>query len=200
MVAGAGVGALGVNASLVEPYRLTLTRHRLRAPDAPAGGRVIRIAQLTDLHLQSVGNFHERIAREVSAARPDVIVITGDSIDRDDAVPLLGEFLSLLDPATPKFATWGNWEHYLDIGLEPIAETYARHGCRVLNNESAVLYVNGNRLLITGLDSEQDGHPNLERALAAVQPAPNHVVLAHCPIQRDHVAAHVRRLAMGAAS
>ena len=195
VVAGASAAALGANASFVEPYKLTLTRHRLRGPSVSAAERVMRIVQLTDLHLQSVGTFHERIAREVSAARPDVIVITGDSIDRDDALPLLGEFLSLLDPATAKFATWGNWEHYLDIGLEPIAEMYARHGCRVLNNESAVLYVNGNRLLITGLDSAQDGHPDLERALAGVEVAANHVVLAHCPIQRDQVVAHVKGVA-----
>lgn len=190
---GAGVAVLAADAMLVEPRNLTVTRHAIRSPGAAPGARAARIVLLTDLHLRSIGDFHEHIAREVARADPQVIVISGDSIDRDDTLPLLDDFLSLLPPATPKFATWGNWEHYLELELSTIAEAYARHGCRVLDNESVVAYVNGARLLITGLDSSQDGKPDIARALRGVEPSANHLVVAHCPVQRDHVVRHLRR-------
>ena len=151
------------------------------------GARRVRIVQLTDLHLSPIGPFHERIAREIAHVNPHLIIFSGDSIDRRDANPRLDDFLSLLDPATPKFATWGNWEHYLGIDLRTTADVYARHGCRVLDNESAVVRVNGARLLVTGLDSSQDGFPDIGRALRGVEPSANHLVVAHCPVQRDHV-------------
>ena len=194
---GTGVAVLAAAALLVEPRRLTVTRHIIRSPDAASRATTARVVLLTDLHLQSVGRFHEEIAREVARADPQVIVISGDSIDRDDALPLLGDFLSLLPPATAKFATWGNWEHYLDIKLPPIADVYARHGCRVLDNESVVAYVNGTRLLITGIDSSQDGRPDIAKALHGVEPAANHLVVAHCPVQRDHVVSYLRHGALG---
>ncbi|HEX2779932.1 MAG TPA: metallophosphoesterase, partial [Gemmatimonadaceae bacterium] len=187
--AGAGVTLLAADGLLVEPRRLTVTRHVVRSPGAQPGGRRVRIVQLTDLHLHSVGSFHEEIAHAVQRADPHLIVIVGDTVDRDDGLTLLGDFMSLLDPAIPKFATWGNWEHYTALPLDEIAGVYARHGCRVLDNASAVLRVNGTRLLVTGLDSAQDGKPDLAKALRDVEPAPNHLVLAHCPIQRDDVVA-----------
>lgn len=196
LAGGAAVAVLGVEAMFVEPARLTITTHRLRggARGARAArGSAARIVQLTDLHLRSISGFHERLARAVAALHPDLIVITGDSIDRGASLPLLGEFLDLLDPSTPKLATWGNWEHYLDIGLPAIAAVYASHGCRLLNNESVAMYVNGAPLLVTGLDTAQDGRPDLALALRDVAPASNHLVLAHCPIQRDQVLAGLRQ-------
>ncbi|NUQ20648.1 MAG: hypothetical protein HOQ09_06775 [Gemmatimonadaceae bacterium] len=190
-LSGAAATVVAADALLVEPRRLTVTRHLVRSPGAPVGARRVRIVQLTDLHLTPIGPFHERIAREIAHADPHLIVISGDSIDRPDANGRLDDFLSLLDPATPKFATWGNWEHYLGIDLGTTAEVYARHGCRVLDNASAVVHVNGARLLVTGIDSSQDGFPDITRALRGVEPSPNHLVIAHCPVQRDHVVRHI---------
>jgi predicted MPP superfamily phosphohydrolase len=196
VTAGVAVAALAADAAFVETRRLTVTRHRVHSPGTNAAGRAARVVLITDLHLRSVGRFHEHIAHEIARADPQLIVISGDSVDRDDTLPLLDDFLSLLDPATPKFATWGNWEHYIGIDLRTIAEIYARHGCRVLDNESAVAYVNGARLLITGLDSSQDGKPNIPKALRGVEPSANHLVVAHCPVQRDHVVGYLRHDAL----
>ena len=188
---GAAATLVVADAALIEPRRLTVTRHLVRSPGSAPDARRVRVVQLTDLHLSPIGPFHEHIAREVAHADPHLIVITGDSIDREDSNGRLDDFLSLLDPATPKLATWGNWEHYLKIDLRTTADVYARHGCRVLNNESAVMRVNGKRLLVTGLDSSQSGYPDLAKALRGVEPSPNHLVLAHCPVQRDHVVRHI---------
>ena len=184
---GAAATLVVADAALIEPRRLTVTRHLVRSPGAASDARRVRVVQLTDLHLTPIGPFHEQIAREVAHADPHLIVISGDSIDREDSLARLGDFLSLLDPGTPKLATWGNWEHYLKIDLRRIADVYASHGCRVLDNESAVMRVNGKRLLVTGIDSSQDGEPNIGAALRDVEPSPNHLVIAHCPVQRDHV-------------
>ena len=189
---GAALTVFAADSLLVEPRRLEVTRHLIRAPGAAPGSRHVQIVQLTDLHLQSVGAFHQEIARAVEAANPHLIVISGDSVDDADRLPLLGDFMSLLDRSVPKLATWGNWEHYTMLDLRVIADVYARFGCRVLNNESATLYVNGARLLVTGLDSAVAGEPDLAKALRGATPAANHLVVAHCPVQRDDI---VRQIA-----
>lgn len=190
-VAGTAAAALAGDAILVEPGRLTITRHVVHRASSATGG-IARVVQLTDLHLRRSPRFHERIAREVERANPDVVVISGDAIDRDTSLPVLDDFLSLLNRRTPTFATWGNWEHYLTIDLRRVEDVYARHGCRVLNNATAEVQVNGARLLVTGLDSSQDGFPDIGKALRAVTPSSNHLVVAHCPTQRDDVVRHLR--------
>jgi predicted MPP superfamily phosphohydrolase len=125
VTAGVAVAALAADAAFVETRRLTVTRHRVHSPGTNAAGRAARVVLIADLHLRSVGRFHEHIAHEIARADPQLIVISGDSVDRDDTLPLLDDFLSLLDPATPKFATWGNWEHYIGIDLRTIAATAA---------------------------------------------------------------------------
>ena len=45
----------------------------------------------------------------------------------------------------------------------------------------------GTGLRITGLDDLRSGRPDATAALAAAEPMPNHLVLAHCPAQRDQL-------------
>jgi uncharacterized protein len=179
--AGAAVAGVAADAFAIEPNRVAVTRHRL----GTSGGPVVRIAHLTDLHLQSVGRHEERIAAEVAALRPNLIVLTGDSIDRAGHLDVLGTFLTLLDPQTTKLAILGNWEHWAGVNVPELARVYQRHHCRLLRNESIVLTFGATELLVTGLDDLVGGAPDVRAALADVMPRPNHLLLAHCPMHRD---------------
>lgn len=180
-VAGALVAGTAVDAFAIEPRRVVVTRH----PVGPPGGRVIRIVQLSDLHLREIGGHEERVAATVTELRPDVVVLTGDAIDRAGDIPLLASFLALLPPVHAKLAILGNWEHWAGVDLSRLADTYDRAGWQLLRNETAALPFGSAHLLVTGLDDLVGGRPDVGRALRAVAPAPDHLVLAHCPMQRD---------------
>jgi hypothetical protein len=187
---GAGaLGALAADAWLVEPRRLEVTRHDLGAR-GPGGVR-LTFVQITDLHLQKTGRLHRHLAREVARVRPHFVVLTGDSVDRRDALPALAEFLGLLDPRTPKYAVLGNWEHWGGVDLADLASLYARHGGRLLVNETAVFAHGRATVAVTGVDDLLGGRPDLGRALGGVAPASAHLLLAHCPGYRDQLAARI---------
>jgi predicted MPP superfamily phosphohydrolase len=184
----AGAAALGGYAAGVEPRRVQFTRHAVNARTAPAQ-REVTFVQITDLHLQSVGGMHRRIAARVNALRPDLVLFTGDSVDRADRLGELSALLALFDARTPKYAILGNWEHWSGVDLGELADVYRRAGCRLLVNESAVHDVAGRALRLTGLDDLVGGRPDPRRAFADPRPADAHLLLAHCPAHRDVFAA-----------
>jgi predicted MPP superfamily phosphohydrolase len=183
---GAAGATLAADARFVEPRRLQLTRH---APGPhPSPGRLpVTLAQVSDLHLQRVGSIHHRIAGHLARVRPDVILFTGDSIDRADRLPVFAEFLALLDPRVPSYAILGNWEHWAEVDFDALARVYARRNGRLLVNETAVHLHRGRRLGITGLDDLVGGRPDLLAAVQGAEPADARVLLAHCPAQRDRL-------------
>lgn len=180
---GAGVAGYG---RFVEPRRLEVTRHAVDPLPLP-GRPPLVLAQVTDLHLQRVGSIHHHIAERLARARPDLVLFTGDSIDRADRLPVLAEFLALLGPRIPGYAILGNWEHWGGVDLDALARLYARHGTRLLVNETAVHEHQGRRLAFTGLDDLVGGRPDLLAAVRGAEPVDARVLLAHCPGHRDRL-------------
>lgn len=149
----------------------------------------LRIAHLTDLHLREFGDYEERVAQTVNAAKPDVILLTGDSIDRRSRLPVLAAFLQALDAQVPKYAILGNWEHQCSVDLGALSTVYAGHHGRLLVNESARCTHGNAELLVTGLDDFLRGSPNLSLALEGAEPCAMHVLLTHCPAHHDAIRA-----------
>ncbi len=179
LTAGAGLGV--ANAFGIQPNRVTVTHHRIGEP----GARALRMVQLTDLHLRDVGRHEQRIADAVAVLQPELLLITGDSIDRRDRMPQLIEFLAMLPRAGEKLAILGNWEHWGGVDLRALRNVYERHEIRLLRDESVLLTVAGEPLLVTGLDDLVGGRPDLRAALRGAEPCRNHLLLAHCPAHRE---------------
>ncbi|HEX6041033.1 metallophosphoesterase [Longimicrobium sp.] len=183
--AGTGSLSLGGYAAYVEPHRAGFTHHRVNARTSPAQ-REITFVQVSDLHLHRVGAMHRRIATRVNAIRPELLLFTGDSVDKPDRLGELRSLLALFDARTPKYAILGNWEHWSGVDLGELADVYHRANCRLLVNESAIHDAGGRGLVLTGLDDLIGGRPD-GRVLATVPDADAHLLLAHCPEHRDRL-------------
>ena len=191
LAAGVGLTAgMAADGLAVEPADVEFTEHAVNERTSPAHRKVV-IAQLSDLHIHRVGAMHRRIAAEVKARKPHVVLITGDLIDRGEDLPVAEEFLGLLDMAAPKLAVLGNWEHWCGLPIPDVKAAYARHGWRLLVNETATVEAAGRRIAVTGLD-DMEGKPDLAGALEGVAPADGHVLLAHSPGWRDRMDADAR--------
>jgi predicted MPP superfamily phosphohydrolase len=102
---------------LVEPDWVHVTRHTLVEPGLRQ--KPMRIVQLSDLHLNAVARREQSVAQKVRELAPDLIVLSGDVIDRADRLDVLDEFLSLIGPAQ-KVAVLGNWEHWSRTDLKAL--------------------------------------------------------------------------------
>jgi predicted MPP superfamily phosphohydrolase len=154
-----------IDAFLVEPYWIEVTRHEVgQGPDA------ITLLHLTDQHLSSRGRREGRVLEIVSEVKPDLIVITGDSVAPDYDPQELRAFLSELRAPLGVWACPGNWEEWTDGGAY---EIYRAAGIRMLRDESATL-LNG-RLALVGL--------NTPEARRVISPAADfRLVLCHYPV------------------
>jgi len=89
----------------IEPYWIEVTRH-----DVGEGPRDVVILHLTDLHFSEPGSRERRVLEILAETKPDLIVITGDSILRDYNQAAFTEFLSQLHATLGIYACLGNWE------------------------------------------------------------------------------------------
>lgn len=163
---------LPIYAFSIEPNLFVVTNHRLN-PETPSNHDIIKIVQISDLHLKKFNDRAQRIAEQVNKLQPDIVVFTGDSVDKSEQIDGYDRFLSLLDRQTAKYAILGNWEYIARVDLERLTQIYAAYNCHLLVNES-ILYKQGDRnLLITGID-DLVGKPNLAKSLQNISPNPNH--------------------------
>lgn len=189
MAAGAGVAgsaAVAFQGVWREPRTLSVTEGAV--PGATGARASALLAQVSDLHLKTLDDRHRRLAVEITARRPDLVLLTGDAFERAEALPLLDGFLRML-PRVPSFAVLGNWEVWSHVDRAALHQTYARHGVRLLVNETAEVRVAGRRVVVTGLD-DPVGTPDVGAALRGVAPSPNHLLLAHSPGFRDALPDH----------
>lgn len=189
---GAALGGVVAWGAAVEPRRVQYRVERVRVPGARGRATMVHVS---DLHAHRPLALHERIAARIREAAPDLLVLTGDSVDRRDGLEPFRRFLDLLPPEVPTFAVMGNWEYEAGILPDEIEHLLAARNGTLLVNRSLRLRTPAGPLRITGLDDLVRGTPDWAGALSEVEDdASPHLVLAHCPAQRDRIPRDVAAL------
>jgi hypothetical protein len=182
LVAGAVPVAAAIDGVAITPRRLVTSNHSF---GQAASTDRLRIVQVSDLHVHGIGTLERQLLEQLHDAQADLIVITGDSIDRAGSLPLLDRLLGEFPRSPRVLAILGNWEYRSGVGPDQFAHTYARHGIELLVNQSIELEHHGRTIRITGLDDILDGRPDAATALRDGRSLDHHLVLAHCPVSRD---------------
>ena len=146
----------GVYAVWVEPNWVEVSIHDMRSDNAVDG---IRVVQLSDLHIQDLSRREIEVANRVKDLKPDLVILSGDVIDKQDRLPTLHSFLVALGD-TPIVAVLGNWEYWAEVDLHALREEYRHHGIRLLVNEVASYRVRLRTLHIAGIDDFTAGQPD----------------------------------------
>lgn len=146
-------------------------------------GAELRIIQISDLHLTRERRIYRTLAEKINELNPDLLLITGDSIEESESLELLDNFLAGLNPAIAKYAILGNWEYWGKVDLERLRELYSRHNCRLLVNEGEQLELKGRKLNLFGIDDLLGGRPSLD-GFNYLEDGIN-LILVHCPAYFD---------------
>lgn len=143
----------------------------------------LRVVQLTDIH---AGIFMSRsdirrCAAQVAALHPDLLVLTGDLISNSPVfLSSCLEELARVPTRYGTFAALGNHEHWFAEWPE-LQTMFRRSGIPVLRNTHRVLESDNGPFALAGIEDLRAGHPDLQAALAGLDPSIPTILLSHRP-------------------
>ena len=172
------VGSVITYALAIEPFWIKTSTYTIGHPSVSAP---VRVAQLSDLHLQTLDKQAIKVIEEVERLKPDLVVITGDALDKQKALPALDQFLAALPKGAHTVAILGNWEYWAALDIEALRALYAKHQVRLLVNEAMEVLIGGQSVLIEGLDDFTAGRPKSVDWDQGGSKAPLHLLLQHSP-------------------
>ncbi|OGR50454.1 MAG: hypothetical protein A2049_03220 [Elusimicrobia bacterium GWA2_62_23] len=161
----------------------------LKIPGLPPSLEGFRIAQISDMHVDSGWKLRQfdAIVKKINGAQPDLILITGDLIDpgltcREDLRESISHFKSRLGI----YGSLGNHEYY--YGLDKAMGCYEAFGIKLLKNEAADL----GDLKLIGLGDVHTERLSAGDVTAILDKAGNgkfRVLLHHQPVYYPEIAA-----------
>lgn len=172
-----GLGVLAY-ASLVERNVFTVRNESIDVlePGSPS----IRVLHLSDIHLAPWQKRKVNWIRRLVSLRPDLVIVTGDSLGHADSVPEFARALSVFE-GTPGVFVHGSNDYFAPrmpnpftylfrpsqpdqdgerIDTDGLDAVYSSLGWLDLNNASRRMTVNDSSLVFTGTD---DPHLDLDR-------------------------------------
>ncbi len=157
-----------IESHLVEVTRIDIPTRKLAAAD-------FRIVQISDLHCDTEPFTEDKVIRMVNNLEPDIIVFTGDALRHPKGLPVFRRTMAALEAPLGKFAIYGNFDAPYRNDFDLFAET----GFQLLQDRSVTVTKDGDRIVISGLDSDRRSRRNLPALLDPVPPDKFSILLHH---------------------
>ncbi len=160
-----------------EAFHLRLREWDVTLPELPEPMAGLRIVQISDLHMAPCfhRDYFERVIDACQGWEADLIFLTGDVVEHDDAIGWVEPLLARLNARLGKFAILGNH----DEGHHPqlIIGELEKAGFEALEGRWTTVDVDGTTLAIGGTSAPwgPDVDPN------ACPPAEFRILLSHSP-------------------
>ena len=197
--AAAGIAAIAVDSTLIEPNRPRLIRKEIALRRWPSRLDGFNIALLSDFHYDSYFSVHPiRSAVEiVNGLHPDLIALTGDFV----SVPWLGNSTKAAADAEPCAqllqklqAPHGVWSvlgnHDVFSDADRVTNALHAVGIPTLSNQAVAIEKDGARIWLGGVDDVLGGTADLPGALQGIPSDEAVVLMAHEPDYADYVAGY----------
>ena len=187
-------------------HHIEVTKLNFKSSKLPPAFNGYKIAQISDLHVGTWGNdtaFISKLVDSVNNLKPDLIVFTGDVVNRqtNEIVPFLGP-LSRLNAKDGVLAVLGNHDYgdYMDwrvpqdreLNNQLLAHYEKNMGWELLNNRKVFLNRNNDSIMVIGVENWGDPpfpvYGDLEKALSSSKDSLHHqnddnfkILLSHNP-------------------
>jgi hypothetical protein len=131
---------------------LTIRRYTHASAALPVEYDGFRIAHLSDLHGRFTGDSHPAILPKIADLIPDMIVVTGDLINRYEQDPsAAAALLSELNKIAPVYFVPGNHEWESQVMVSLLAQL-TEGGVTVLQNQSVTFTSDSGQWVLMGAD------------------------------------------------
>ena len=165
-----------------EPFRLTITRQHVAAPQF-IPGRDLRILQISDLHVERITQREKAVLEMARSLHPDLIVLTGDYVNLDylndeTALTDARKVISQLEAPYGVYAIIGSVDSprvmkTVFTGLENI---------HILRNEIRTIDFPGGKLAVLGVTLDHGIEQQVLQTLAGQVPTDAYsLLLYHTP-------------------
>jgi len=148
------IGALCfLYAYFIEPYRVEVKTVHIQTDKLSKAN--IRLVHISDTHCHRFSRNEKKLIEVVKAARPDVVVFTGDALllNHPASLPVFKETMKSLDANLGKFAVRGN----VDTEYMPNLDYFSGTGLTVLEQNSVKLQKDGETFYVSGLNCRYPG-------------------------------------------
>lgn len=142
----------------------------------------LRIIQISDMHNRKFGKNNEKVFRQLKKFTPDIVLITGDLIDRSTKeFSRVKGFIQELTLNCPH-VYFVNGNHECEHPREQqLHQILIENGVKILNNENIVCNVEGNSVNIIGINDAATDHDDLQKATDRVDGNYYTILLSHAP-------------------
>ncbi len=142
-----------------------------------------KIAHISDLHNAEFGKNNVRLINKLRDANPDIIAITGDSIDsrHSDMEVTLNFIEQAMEIAQCYFVVGNHESRFSKSEYEPFEEKLKMLGVIVLHNEAAIIEQNGEKIAIWGVDDPNFNDDFLENLNKGAKGDEFTILLSHRP-------------------
>jgi predicted MPP superfamily phosphohydrolase len=166
---------------------IAIQQKNLRLPKLPQPLQAFRIAHLSDLHMtgQLGREFYDCVVDQTNALAPDMVVITGDILEKENCLPWIEPTLGRLQAPHGRFFILGNHEQRLrDVTL--LRRALTEIGFIDLGSRCQTVSINDAEVLLAGNERPWFGSaPELggySRRNTGLNPAPSfRILLSHTP-------------------
>jgi hypothetical protein len=182
----AAVSATSAYAGYVEPYNYDVSEQTIYIRDLPGAFEDFRIAQVSDVHHSRIVPLREveRVVKLANAAKPDIIVLTGDyTTAYRRFIDPCAEALGRLSAPEGVWAVLGNHDHYTDPQLTTRA--LERNHISVMGNANTLIRRGSDTLQLVGIDDWSWNRTDWGRALYGIDKRRPSIMLSHQPSVLD---------------
>jgi uncharacterized protein len=172
-----------------ESQQLTVESITIPVAGLPVEFNGYKIIQLSDFHLYPYTQ-PELISRAVKMSNeltPDLVVLTGDYVWHDvAAIHDLMPVLAGLQAPDGVYGIMGNHEVWTNPDI--VRAAFEKQAIPLLINQGVTLKRSQVKIYLAGLDDGWSGKPDLEAALAGIEPDETVILLFHEPDLADQIA------------
>lgn len=143
-----------------------------------------RVLHISDMHLENISISPSHLYSLLKEQHLDLIALTGDFLDRKRTIPKLLPYLKVFNKLNPKhgtYAVFGNHDYVLrQPDFLKLKQLLNENGCKTLINENDVLWSNGRKINIIGIDDFSTKRSNVNKSYNGLSNGYN-LVLTHDP-------------------
>jgi len=176
------LGSVVAYSVLTMPDKLEYTRHEVPIEGLPPAFDGFTIVQISDTHVgvwTKPGQIRRIVAR-VNAMHPDLVVLTGDYVNRleHNCIPS-ARSLQDLRAKHGVYAILGNHDYWTNA--DAMTKALRESGIEVLFDEQRRITIGEEGIVLVGLDDEWEGEPDYDKAFTGISDDDICIAIAHNP-------------------